>query len=159
MAGFLGIIAVASHQSVMTSSSRQLSDSESERPPLRRQKCQKDFDPVLSDSEGEDQTSPVSTIHPYTFDLMNGVMGRKEPLRFAEVFSGEGALSTEFQRRGFHSLAIDYTRGGILHDISNDEVVESLKNKLLMYHYVHFAPPCNTFSNARFPKLRPGVNL
>ena len=159
MAGFLGIIAVASHQSVMASSSRQLSDSESERPPLRRQKCQKDFDPVLSDSEGEDQTSPVSTIHPYTFDLMNGVMGRKEPLRFAEVFSGEGALSTEFQRRGFHSLAIDYTRGGILHDISNDEVVESLKNKLLMYHYVHFAPPCNTFSNARFPKWRPGVNL
>ena len=141
-----------------------LTDSETESqvkpPPLRRQRCQENLDSAttdsLSDSDSEGKTHSESKTPDSMdgFDPMDGVWGQNPPIRMAEIFSGKGVLTEEFERRGFQAQPIDWCVGGILHDFSNNEMVQNMKTRFEAYQYVHFAPPCNTFSNARFPKLR-----
>ncbi len=96
-----------------------------------------------SESEGESETchpakvpSPCRTI-------------------VAEVFSGVGVLSKACEELGLTSMQFDLLNNES-HDMSKAANMELIKSMLLTngVKYCHFAPPCNTFSAARFPKLR-----
>lgn len=114
-----------------------------------------------SDHDGEDLTLVHTPVDPVEarLDIMPGLrdVGRDNPLKMAEVFAGCGALSEAMSARGFPTWSIDYAIGGENHDFSSTPTALALANDLRKYHYTHFAPPCNTFSMARYPKLRPGV--
>ena len=95
-----------------------------------------------SDSEGE-------TCHPATAPSPCSCT------TVAEVFSGVGALSKACEEFGFKSMQFDLLNNES-HDMSKATNMEFIKSVLLTNNvkYCHFAPPCNTFSAARFPKLR-----
>lgn len=142
----------------------QLSDSDVEEPPVVRLKTGWEDSSKLSDSGSDDgaeltltwqEPDPVNDVLAEMPGLR--VAGRDMPVRMAEVFAGCGALSKEMSRRGFVTKAVDFLLGGPEHDMSNDGVCQTLGDEFLKYTYVHFAPPCNTFSAARYPKLRSGL--
>ena len=74
--------------------------------------------------------------------------------RGVEVFSGSGNLSSALLRRGLVMDQVDLAISPS-HDLTQDSVVESLCAKALSgrWCYAHFAPPCNTYSVARFPRI------
>ncbi|CAK9104678.1 Uncharacterized protein SCF082_LOCUS48825, partial [Durusdinium trenchii] len=132
-----------------------------EEPPVVRLKTGWEDSSKLSDSGSDDgaeltltwqEPDPVNDVLAEMPGLR--VAGRDMPVRMAEVFAGCGALSKEMSRRGFVTKAVDFLLGGPEHDMSNDGVCQTLGDEFLKYTYVHFAPPCNTFSAARYPKLR-----
>ena len=43
------------------------------------------------------------------------------------------------------------------HDMSSIRIATKLMGEVRGARYAHFAPPCNSFSMARFPKLRLGL--
>ena len=100
-------------------------------------------------------TDPVEAC----LDIMPGLrdVPRDNPLKMAEVFSGCGALADAMSHRGFPTWTVDFKTGGAAHDLSNADTAMSLAKDLGHYQYIHFAPPCNTFSMARYPKLRIGL--
>ena len=143
--------------------SQVLSDSDIEVPrPLKIPKMADTPDQAgqLSDSDGEDiklvytPTDPVEAC----LDIMPGLrdVPRDIPLKMAEVFAGCGALSHAMSHRGFPTWTVDFKIGGAAHDFSNADTAMKLANDLGDFNYIHFAPPCNTFSMARYPKLRIG---
>ena len=73
----------------------------------------------------------------------------------AEVFCGEGVLADACRSIGMTALQFDLLQSP-LHDMSKSANVAAMKSDLLNngVGYCHFAPPCNTYSAARFPKLR-----
>jgi hypothetical protein len=78
--------------------------------------------------------------------------------RGAEVFCGSAHLSNALQAVGFVMDKYDLARGGAEHDLTLDTVVNHLMSRVEQHDwdYVHFAPPCNTYSVARFPRIRSG---
>jgi hypothetical protein len=74
-----------------------------------------------------------------------------------EVFSGSGTLSKALRKHNFETEEIDLLRGIHLY-MSDPEIVNRLvdTSKSNM-KYAHFAPPCNSYSIARYPKLRLGL--
>jgi len=80
----------------------------------------------------------------------------KATARGLEVFAGEAVLTRNLRMVGFEVDVVELLVGGAEHDMSRMEVVASLhaKARLGTWNYGHFAPPCNTYSIARFPKLR-----
>ena len=74
----------------------------------------------------------------------------------AELFAGSMHLSDALAARGFNVMSYDL-RFDENHDMSNKVKVGAMLRELLdnKVQYLHFAPPCNSFSMARWPKLRP----
>lgn len=122
---------------------------------------------VLSDEEDTDDDMPTllsESDDEFGFDLDStsspkmgigcGFLGTSRRLKVLEVFSGCGHLSQEFQKQGFECDMFDIGIDSGLMDLSKKSVVDALLQKVRDYDYVHFAPPCNTYSNARWPKVR-----
>jgi hypothetical protein len=80
--------------------------------------------------------------------------------RCLEVFAGSGNLSKALVDCGLESDTVDieYSDG---HDMSQTSTVDHLcdANDSADYKYAHLAPPCNTYSVARFPKIRPPMQV
>ena len=98
----------------------------------------------LTDSEGESEAChPAKVPSPCCCTSV------------AEVFSGVGVLSKACEELGLMSMQFDLLNNES-HDMSKAANMELIKSMLLTngVKYCHFAPPCNTFSAARFPKLR-----
>jgi len=76
----------------------------------------------------------------------------------AEVFCGSAGLSKALEAVGFVMGKYDLALGGAGHDLTSDTVVQLFMSKVTTrdWDYVHFAPPCNTYSVARFPRIRCG---
>lgn len=76
--------------------------------------------------------------------------------RGAEVFCGSARLSSALQSFGFVMDKYDLRLGGAEHDLTSDAVVAFFISKAQQrdWDYVHAAPPCNTYSIARFPRIR-----
>ena len=72
-----------------------------------------------------------------------------------EVFSGSGNLSAALSKKGFATLEYDLLKDA-QHDMTNPKFVNYLKQlpKKVNLKYCHLAPPCNTYSQARYPKIR-----
>ena len=64
-------------------------------------------------------------------------------------------LLEEIMKQGFHILPVDITKSAS-HDLSQvivkDYIINMIRKKT--FACVHAAPPCNTYSCARWPKLR-----
>jgi hypothetical protein len=60
-----------------------------------------------------------------------------------EIFSGSGTLSKALRLHGMLKTA-----DAILRQAMEDQT-----------DYVHLSPPCNTYSNARYPKIRTAVAM
>lgn len=76
----------------------------------------------------------------------------------AEFFCGSARLSKALEATGFVMDKYDLALGGAAHDLTSDTVVQHIMSKVATrdWDYVHFAPPCNTYSVARFPRIRCG---
>ena len=75
-----------------------------------------------------------------------------------EVFSGSGNLSHAMEGHGLKALRYDLLTG---HDMHSADFVNQLLQKVdsLQCKYMHLAPPCNTYSQARYPKIRTCVDM
>lgn len=71
-----------------------------------------------------------------------------------ECFAGSMNLTSALCEAGLPTAAFDIRIGGETHDFSKRKNVEKMKEELYGLEYVHMAPPCNTYSTARWPKLR-----
>lgn len=72
----------------------------------------------------------------------------------AEIFCGSGNLSRALE---VYFVAHQYDlQIDVSHDFSKWARVEKIAAFLMASgcRYVHMAPPCNTYSNARYPKIR-----
>ena len=69
-----------------------------------------------------------------------------------EIFAGSCNLSVALMVAGVATQSYDILIGGAAHDIANRETMNMLR--ALEPRYVHLAPPCNTYSAARYPKIR-----
>jgi hypothetical protein len=76
--------------------------------------------------------------------------------RSLEIFSGSGRLSAALSGQGWATDQVELSWGGAEHDMSQEPVVQKLLHGIReqRWRYVHLAPPCNTYSAARYPKLR-----
>ena len=81
------------------------------------------------------------------------------PLMFIEVFAGSEHLSNAFRAIGVMVHAIELKLDPD-HDFSKKIGADTVNNLIQdarrrgFVVYIHFAPPCNTYSVARYPKLR-----
>ncbi len=77
-----------------------------------------------------------------------------------EIYSGCGSLSSALRGKGFKALEYDKFTQSAQHDMAT----VGFKNKLVArlgkgdIMYVHAGTPCNSFSMARWPKLRSMCN-
>ena len=71
----------------------------------------------------------------------------------AEVFAGSGRLSAAIRSKGIGCKEYDLKKNP-KHDFSNQKKMQNILLELENFKYVHFAPPCNSFSQARWPKIR-----
>ena len=87
-------------------------------------------------------SSPVKAIEP-------------RGIHVAEFFAGSGNLGAALARQGFTVAAFDL-KISTSHDFTNCDKVQRMVDGALQKDtkYAHFAPPCNSFSIARWPKLR-----
>lgn len=78
------------------------------------------------------------------------------PCNAIEVCAGVGNLTTALNVTGFKAVGLDMSID-LSHDLLNASFVDSIKRLLGsgVIRYMHIAPPCNTYSVARYPKLRP----
>lgn len=72
-----------------------------------------------------------------------------------EICSGQGNLTRALNDWGFNAVGVDMCLD-INHDLLNESFLVSIKNRIASGSvcYVHIAPPCNTYSIARHPKIR-----
>ena len=81
-----------------------------------------------------------------------------QPL-FVDVFAGSENLTAAFALQGFAVMPIDI-RKGTEFDMHGNAMPAFIKDVVMQHHkkggivYCHFAPPCSTYSSARFPKIR-----
>ena len=74
-------------------------------------------------------------------------------IRTREVFAGSQHLSQALQAQGCSIQPFDIAIGGQPHDLSITANVDRLKDDDTE-DYSHYAPPCNTYSICRHPKIR-----
>ena len=116
----------------------------------------------LTDSDVEEPMQ-VPNIKAYGSEIDGDVLmplwqvpkANRENIVVAEVFSGKGVLADACRAIGMTALDFDLLQSPS-HDMSVFGNVAVIKSQLLGngVDYCHFAPPCNTYSAARFPKLR-----
>ena len=105
------------------------------------------------------QVTPISTTsrgdENVRFDMSRRPDDRPPHIRVAEVFSGSGRLSEALRRHGINTAEFDL-KMSVAHDMSNYKKVTQLllEWQNTQVQYLHFAPPCNSFSQARWPKIR-----
>ena len=85
--------------------------------------------------------------------LLNGA---RRP--FIEVFAGSCHLSQAFSKLGYQTFPID-VKINAQHDLGSGnnivmDVVCKLEAETGLKPYIHFAPPCSTYSQARYPRIR-----
>ena len=75
-----------------------------------------------------------------------------------EVFSGSGNLSKALADQHFHTDQVDLAVDPA-HDLSKRSVSEALARRAEQQStfYTHLAPPCNSYSVARLPRLRTAI--
>ncbi len=85
-------------------------------------------------------------------------VGRKRP--FIEVFAGSRRLTDTFAAVGHMTFAMD-VKYDPLHDITTAGAANMLRAKVLQFEassgmkpYLHFAPPCCTYTRCRYPSIR-----
>lgn len=76
-----------------------------------------------------------------------------------EIFAGQGVLSSELGKVGFMANVVDL-KDDPMDDMSQATTISALHSEAIVCNvrYAHFAPPCNTFSPARWPRIRTGTN-
>ena len=84
--------------------------------------------------------------------LLNGA---RRP--FFEVFTGSCHLSQAFNKRGYQTFPID-VKINVQHNLRSGnnivmEVVWKLEAETGLKPYIHFAPPCSAYSQARYPRI------
>ena len=111
----------------------------------------------LTDSEVEVQ-SEVPTRRPSTPKMNPMPEPRGGKVCAAEFFAGSARLSSALRAVGVPCASFDL-KISTQHDFSNSRKVSSMLQKVRddNISYAHFAPPCNSFSIARWPKLRRGT--
>ena len=85
-----------------------------------------------------------------------GNVQRIQTAHVAEIFSGSGNLSAALREVGLLTLEYDLNISKE-HDMHNPRKMEKIRDTILgapNIQYIHLAPPCNTFSMARWPKIR-----
>ena len=107
-------------------------------------------------SDSDDNVDIIIT--PPLQKKLRGPMDAKRP--FVEVFAGSCHLSNAFQHAGHRVYSMDI-KLNIMMDISDAygremlvKMAKELEEETGLQPYVHFAPPCSTYSQARFPKIR-----
>ena len=65
-----------------------------------------------------------------------------------EVFSGSGRLAKSFSQLGFSVVVWDIKQGAEF-DVTQPSVLSRLRRLICGADFVHFAPPCGSFSIAR----------
>ena len=92
--------------------------------------------------------------------LQRGTLEGNEVVSTMEVFSGSGNLSNALGHQGFNASAIDIANDPE-DDLANPSSVPALVEEVVHTNtrYAHLAPPCNTFSIARYPKIRTCVGI
>ena len=103
----------------------------------------------LSQSSGAHPSEPFTILKP----LALGAAGSAAHFLVLEVFAGSMHLSEALRDVGCSAIPIDIKIGGAAHDLSKAATVVAVKQ--LCPQYAHLAPCCNTYSSARWPKLRP----
>ena len=90
------------------------------------------------------------------FKLKDPTPGMCISANMMEIFAGSCKLSRACRVQGMHVLSIDFNIGGPEHDMTKKDTMLKIKNVLkeLNIRYVHFATPCNTYSQARYPRVR-----
>lgn len=73
--------------------------------------------------------------------------------RCLELFSGKGNLSRALRAVGMATQEFDVLRNAA-ENITDPTVVSKLQFDITEMDYIHFGIPCNSFSTARWPKLR-----
>ncbi|CAE7383616.1 unnamed protein product, partial [Symbiodinium sp. CCMP2456] len=76
--------------------------------------------------------------------------------RVAEIFSGSGNLSKALCDVDLPAIEYDLIKSPE-HDMYNTLKMEKIRDTVMgapNIQYIHLAPPCNTFSQARWPKIR-----
>ncbi len=77
-------------------------------------------------------------------------------IKTLEVFAGKGNLSAALADLGAFAEKVDILIDKAAHDLSKPSVAKAMLKKLddPQLRYVHLAPPCATFSCARYPPIR-----
>ena len=104
----------------------------------------------LSDSDPDENDTLTATSS--TISLLQHA--RTEP-KTMEVFSGTGKLSKAFARQGADTWEIDLKTSEEW-DMSDNRVSEAITHRAIVDHkdYCHIAIPCNSYSVARYPRIR-----
>ena len=74
---------------------------------------------------------------------------RARTICLLDVFAGRASpLSRQARRRGWTVVTIDTEIGGAAHDLTNEEVLQDLLDRIAAgeFHAIVLAPPCGTFS-------------
>ena len=106
----------------------------------------------LSDDDDAANNRVVVQV-PRPAPLLNGA---RRP--FIEVFAGSCHLSDAFSKLGYQTFPID-VKISTQHDLKLGshfvmDVISKLEAKTGLKPYIHFAPPCSTYSQARYPRIR-----
>lgn len=78
------------------------------------------------------------------------------PQATMEIFAGSKRLTAAMMKNGYKVDTVEIMDGGDHNDMSLQATVMDIASRIKSkkYKYIHMAPPCSTFSNARHPKLR-----
>ena len=106
----------------------------------------------LSDDDNVANNRVVVQV-PRPAPLLNGA---RRP--FIEVFAGSCHLSDAFRKLGYQTFPID-VKISTQPDLKLGshfvmDVISKLEAKTGLKPYIHFAPPCSTYSQARYPRIR-----
>ena len=115
--------------------------------PAQMQSVGTDLSYFPSDNEG-DLSDSAFQVEPGPPALSEGTI--------LEVFAGSGNLSKAFRKYGYSSVKIEINTWGRNHDMSSRQVVNRIIAMIndKAFEFCHFAPPCNTYSASRYPRLR-----
>jgi len=100
---------------------------------------------LLSETDDERPKSSTNSIFERAGQCKNGI----------EMFAGARHLSSALRHDGMEMIEFDIKKD-LEHDISKDAVRQNLVNYIEgdCMDYAHIAPPCKSYSCARFPKVR-----
>jgi len=118
----------------------------------------------LSDSNSEcdsDSTLPLPGLMTSDYFKRNELDKNATLRPFVEVFAGSCHLSNAFGRAGHPKYSFD-VKIDETHDMGTEVGLDLVRRKIHDLQaaaggkspYIHFAPPCSTYSAARYPKIR-----
>jgi hypothetical protein len=104
---------------------------------------------TLSDSD-DDGVAPRPSV-PY--GIRCNLRGNR---RVLDLYAGSCHLAHKLIDRGFDVVSYDVLIGKSDHDLSSYSLFKRLRDEIAQkkFVYIHAGPPCATFSQARYPKIR-----